>query len=165
MLEKNKLFFSISYICNFKPQLLNITNNNSLSIYVKLRLNNHILCRNFFLFLLYLKYCFKKKFFSNLSIFIKPVKTHRETILRAPYRYKLGRYQLGISRYSILCTFNFLNFKVLNFKSTSDIFFFTLLLKKFYPWIESNICFQHKVFYSFWVYYANNFLIKNYKLL
>jgi len=113
LLKKNKILFNVNYICNFKPQLITLNNsNNYLNLYVRLRRNNHILCRNFFLFLLYLKYCFKKKLFSNLSVFIKPKKDHRETILRAPYRYKLGRYQLGLSRYTVGCSFIIKNYDI-----------------------------------------------------
>lgn len=158
------MLFNLNYICNFKPQLITL-NNNALNMYVRLRKNNHILCRNLFLFLLYLKYCYKNKIFSNLSIFIKPKKNHRETILRAPYRYKLGRYQLGLSRYLILCSFSFKKFDIISVSNLNHILIFNSICKKFYPWLESNICFQHKVTYSFYIIYSNNFLISNYKNL
>ena len=157
------MFFSLHYTCNFKPQLLSLNNVNYLSIYVKLRSNNYILCRNFFLFLLYLKYCLKKKKFNNLSIFIQPYKEHKETILRAPYRYKLGRYQLGINRYIITCSFSFINYDLFRITNINQLILFNNLCKNFYPWLESNICFQHKVYYSYYIRYTKNFLISNYK--
>lgn len=157
------MFFSLKYICNFKPQLLVLNNVNYLNIYVKLRSNNYILCRNFFLFLLYLKYSFKKKKFKNLSIFIQPCSQHRETILRAPYRYKLGRYQLGINRYIITCSFSFINYDIFKITNINQLVVLNILFKKFYPQLESNICFQHKIQHSCYINYSENFLISNYK--
>lgn len=157
------MFFNLTYTCNFKPQLVNLNNVNYLNLYVKLRYNNHILCRNLFLFLLYLKYCLKKKKFNYLSIFIQPCTQHRETILRAPYRYKLGRYQLGLSRYVISCSFSFTNYEIFNIKNINNISLINNICKKFYPWLESNICFQHKTRYSYYITYTTNFLISNYK--
>ena len=157
------MFFSLNYICNFKPQLLILNNVNYLNIYVKLRSNNYILCRNFFLFLLYLKYCFKKKKFKHLSIFIQPYTQHRETILRAPYRYKLGRYQLGINRYIITCSFSFMGYNTFKIDNINQLILLNKLCKKFYPWLESNICFQHKTQHSYYISYCKNFLISNYK--
>lgn len=42
----------------------------------------------------------------NLSFFSIKTKTSRHTILRAPYRYKKGRYQVGFKRYSVMCSFD-----------------------------------------------------------
>jgi len=133
LLKSNILFFSLNYSCNFKPQLLSLNNVNYFNIYVKLRANNHILCRNFFLFLLYLKYSLKKKKFKHLSIFIQPYTQHRETILRAPYRYKLGRYQLGLNRYKITCSFSFINYNVFSIVNINQLLVLTKLCKQFYP--------------------------------
>jgi len=133
LLKKNNVFFNLNYICNFKPQLLSLNNNNYLNLYTKLRHNNHILCRNFFLFLLYLKYCFKKQYFSHLILFIKLKTEHKETILRAPYRYKLVRYQLGLNRYLICCSFSFKGYNVFNITNINHIILINILCKKFYP--------------------------------
>ena len=110
-----------------------LNNVNHLNLYVKLRSNNYILCRNFFLFLLYLKYCFKKKKFKHLSVFIQPSTQHRETILRAPYRYKLGRYQLGINRYRIICSFSFIDYNVFKVTNINQLVLLNRLCKTFYP--------------------------------
>ena len=42
----------------------------------------------------------------NLTFFSMKTKTSRFTILRAPYRYKKGRYQVGFKRYLVICSFN-----------------------------------------------------------
>ena len=80
-----------------------------IKIFKKVRLRRRILCRNLFLFFLYLKYT-NLNYFSKIKLFIKPNYSKLFTILRAPYRYKLGRYQYTISRFFILVTF-YLNLK------------------------------------------------------
>ena len=60
-----------------------------------------IYCKNFFLFLLLLKYK-KNSIFSKSTIFIKPYKKKIYTILRSPYRHKLTRHQLVLNRYEIV---------------------------------------------------------------
>jgi len=42
---------------------------------------------------------------TNLKVFFKKSKFSRFTILRAPYRYKKGRYQIGFKRYESLVSF------------------------------------------------------------
>jgi hypothetical protein len=97
-LTQNKIIFSISYITNFKPQAINEFTNIRL---FKFKNKNRILCRNFFLFLLLLKYLKKKNNFNN-TVFIKPFKKKLYTILRAPYRHKLARHQFSLDRFKII---------------------------------------------------------------
>ena len=163
MLKKQNILFNISYITNFKPALTRTTIYSKLYIYKSMRENNHILCRNFFLFLLYMRYCYSKKYLKTVSIFIKPFYSNVQTILRAPYRYKLGRYQIGLSRYNILCSFVINKTNNLTVTNLNHIVQFVLLCKKFYPWFESNICYQHRVLFAFHINFNQNFLIKNYK--
>jgi len=119
---------SISYLTNFKPNLIN-------SYGVKLfkhQHNNKIICRNFLLFILLLKY-FKKYFFSfKVSIFIKPFFQNIHTILRPPYRHKLSRHQLSLIRYYIIIAFKFKFIKhvlIFEYKQLIKIIFF---FKNFY---------------------------------
>lgn len=130
-MKKKNIFFSMSYITNFKPQILEISNN-ELFVFQKLKKNNHIFCRNFFLFFLYLKYCYCNKIIQNISIFVKPFYKNTFTILRAPYRYKLGRYQYSLSRYFILCSFEF-STQNLFFENIFNLVSFFKLCKNFYP--------------------------------
>ena len=119
---------SISYITNFKPA--NFLNFNNLQLF-KNKNKNKIISRNFFLFLLLLKYVNTDKTLLNTSVFVKPFFKKFITVLRAPYRHKLSRHQFILSRYSLLFTIN-LNFKKILFKNISEIIFFFKNTKKFY---------------------------------
>lgn len=151
----------MSYITNFKPQILEISKTDFF-VFQKLKKNNHILCRNFFLFFLYLKYCYSNKIVKNVSIFVKPFYKNTFTILRAPYRYKLGRYQYTLSRYFVLCSFQFTT-QSLVFENMINIINFLKLCKNFYPWFESNLCYQHSVKIRFTGVLNSFFNFKNYK--
>ena len=155
--------FNISYSTNFKPSFNNTILEKQPYFFKKLRGKNHVLCRNFFLFFLYLKYCYNKNYFSSISLFIKPRYFQTYTVLRAPYRYKLGRYQFTTSRYYVLCSFKLNIQNKLAFFSTTQIASFIKLCKNFYPWFESNLCYQHRVFLSFSARINSLFFFKNYK--
>lgn len=163
MLKPINLFFNLSYITNFKPTLTNKFEKEKIEITTNLRKNSHVLCRNLFLYFLYLKYCNKNNLFKKISIFIKPYYSNTYTILRAPYRYKLGRHQLGLSRYYILVSLklNYQNSFISN--NIEHVIYFLNNSKKFYPWFESNICYQHRVLTNFSFYLNQNFKISNYK--
>ena len=118
---------SISYTTNFKPS--NFLNFKNYKLF-KNKNNSKIISRNFFLFLLLLKYSNKTNFF-NTTIFVKPFYKKILTILRAPYRHKLSRHQFILSRYSILYTINF-NLEKINFKNISEILYIMKNIKKFY---------------------------------
>ena len=153
----------MSYITNFKPELLFKKAQRSPIIFKSLRRDSHVLCRNFFLFFLFLKYCYKKNVFKKIGVFIKPKHRSLFTLLRAPYRYKLGRHQLTTSRYTVLCCFILNKSIVLKLRQTNQVVLFLKICKNFYPWFETNVCFQHRVFIKLVIQYKNNFLIKNYK--
>jgi len=143
----NKNFkISISYNTNFKPS--NFLNFKNYKLF-KTKKNSKIISRNFFLFLLLLKYSNKNNFF-NTTIFVKPFYKKILTVLRAPYRHKLSRHQFILSRYSVLYTINF-NLNKITFTNINEILFFIKNIKKFYIWFESNIVQQHqsKIFLSF----------------
>lgn len=150
----NKNFkISISYITNFKPS--SFLNFKDYKLF-KSRNNSKIISRNFFLFLLLLKYSNNRDNF-NTTVFVKPFYKKVLTILRAPYRHKLSRHQFILSRYSILYTINF-NLDKIIFTDLSEIIFFLKNIKKFYIWFESNIVQQHqsKIFLNF---LFNNFFL------
>ena len=133
MLKPINLFFNLSYISNFKPVLTNKFEKEKIEITTNLRKNSHVMCRNLFLYFLYLKYCNKNSLFKKVSIFIKPYYSNTFTILRAPYRYKLGRHQLGLSRYYILVSLNLsLNYIFIT-NNIKLIIVFLINSKKFYP--------------------------------
>lgn len=151
--NKKNLKISISYITNFKPS--DFLHFNNLKIFKKPS-NNKIISRNFFLFLILLKYSNNKVF--NTSIFVKPNYNKFITLLRAPYRYKLSRHQFSVSRYFVLLTIKN-KLDILNCNSTNDLISFVKLLKNFYIWFESNIVYQHQVKTFFLFNYSNFFKI------
>lgn len=158
----NKLLkISLHYITNFKPKLELFKQNKLLFKGIR-DTNNQILCRNLFLFFLFLKTITKQKQ-SNVTIFIKPKKQQHFTVLRAPYRYKLGRNQYGVSRYFIVATFCLCLLRDIKSSNINHIIYFIKLCKQFYPWFETNICFQHRCVLFLTFKYANWFKLLNYK--
>lgn len=145
---KNKIKFSISYTTNFKPSDFLHFNNFR---FLKSKNRNKIVAKNFFLFLILLKY---NKLNSNntTSIFVKPNYKKFITLLRAPYRYKLARHQFIFSRYYVLLTIKS-NVNTLHIVNVNDLITFIKLLKTFYIWFESNIVYQHqvKLYFNFFI--------------
>lgn len=153
----NNFYISTNLITNFKPQLLNDFNNPMLFK----KNQNQIFCRNFFLFLLLIKYK-KINFFTKSTIFIKPYKKKIYTILRSPYRHKLTRHQIALNRYEVLSSIIIKNDKppvCCNFKNVLNI---RRNLTLFNSWFESNIIFNHKIKISFNFFYLNNFIINKF---
>ena len=146
--SKNNMKISISYITNFKPSDFLFFSDFKL---FKKTINNKIVSRNFFLFLLLLKYS-DKNFSVNTSIFVKPNYNKFITLLRAPYRNKLSRHQFKVSRYFVLLTIKS-DFEKLYFLSQEDLILFIKLIKNFYIWFESNIVYQHQVKVFFFFFY------------
>lgn len=153
----NKNFkISLSYNTNFKPSDFLYFND------FKMFKNNNekIISRNFFLFLILLKYTNKNTpYVFNSSIFVKPNYKKFITLLRAPYRYKLSRHQFMFSRYYVIFSIS-IDFENLYFSNIKDIVFFIKLSKNFYFWFESNVVSQHqsKIFFNF--FFNNLFIIK-----
>lgn len=149
----------MTYVCNFKPSI-NDFNGIDNYLFKPIKTKRYVICRNFFLFFLFLKNSQISK--SVVSIFIKPRKQGHNTILRAPYRYKLGRYQIGYNRYYVV-----LNTK-LPLKATAklnikDVKNFYCLCKSFYPWLDSNLITQYKTRIEFYNTFKKHFCITNYK--
>ena len=121
----------MSYITNFKPaSFLNFKN---LKLFKNKYKNskNKIISRNFFLFLLLLKYVNNNNLLINTSVFVKPFYKKFITVLRAPYRHKLSRHQFVLSRYSLLYTIN-VNLDECRVSKLNDIEFFIKKIKRFY---------------------------------
>lgn len=126
-MNNKNLKISISYLTNFKPSNFLTFKNYKL---FKNKNNSKIISRNFFLFILLLKYSNKTNFF-NTTIFVKPFYKKILTILRAPYRHKLSRHQFILSRYSVVYTISF-NLEKIFFKNVSEVLFFIKNIKKYY---------------------------------
>jgi hypothetical protein len=127
-LNKKKLRISISYITNFKPAYF--LNFNKLQLF-KSNKNKKIISRNFFLFLLLLKYVDKNNNLLNTSIFVKPFFKKLLTVLRAPYRHKLSRHQFVLNRFSVLYTIK-VDLNKITFNNGHEIELFLNRIKKFY---------------------------------
>ena len=144
----------MSYITNFKPA--NFINFKNFQIF-KTKKTKKIISRNFFLFLLLLKYSNKNEVL-NISIFVKPFFKKFITVLRAPYRHKLSRHQFILSRYSVLYNIS-LDVDSIFIKNISELIFLVRKTKLFYTWFESNIVYQHQVKIFFNFFFENNFKI------
>lgn len=160
ILKKNPFLFWISYNTNFKPSIL--TNFNNFKLF-RIRKNNpKILTKNFFIFLLLLKFLKENSFFENVSVVVKPSTKKLFNLLKAPYKNKLARHQFDLVRFNIVYKFSFLS-ESINIKKNNELFFFLKKIKKFYCWFESNIVYQHRVKFSFFFSHENNFCLSSFK--
>jgi hypothetical protein len=126
-LNKKNLKVSISYTTNFKPSyFLNFKN---LKLF-KNKNKSKIISRNFFLFLLLLKYTNNDNNL-NTTLFVKPFFKKLLTILRAPYRHKLSRHQFVLNRYSVILNIKF-KVSIMKFSNLSEIIFILKNIKHFY---------------------------------
>ena len=155
----NFLIIKTNLITNFKP---NYNNSNIKNIFYKN--NTSIYCKNFFLFLLLIKYKsnYSGNTFLESSIFIKPLKRKVYTILRSPYRHKLARHQLSLKRYNIVSTIK-IPFEITSFNNFTNFITFFNFLIKFYYSFESNLIFVHKLKIIFPFFYSYNFNLKIFK--
>ena len=119
---------SISYTTNFKTSFY--VNFKNFKLF-RSKTKSKIISRNFFLFLLLLKYTNENKFYLDTVVFVKPFFKKLLTVLRAPYRHKLSRHQFMLCRYSILFNITF-KLKTLKFNNFSEISIFLKNTKKFY---------------------------------
>jgi hypothetical protein len=138
---KNKLYININYISNFNPNFFKNFNN------FKNKNKKKIICRNFFLFLFLLN--FLKNFLAcnSLKIFVKPKKKNFINVLKAPYKNKLSKHQIGFSRY-------FLIFKlvvmvnVYIFNNFSQFFLFLNKFIYFLKFFETNLVYNYKLIFK-----------------
>jgi hypothetical protein len=148
----NKLQVNLNYISNF--------NTNFFKNFDKFKNKNKkkIICRNFFLFLFLLNF-FKNFLCSNIKLFVKPKKKSFINVLKAPYKNKLSKHQIGFFRY-------FINFKLTFFISTfifinSDQFclFFNKFVY-FFKVFETNVISNYKITFLFQFKLLNFFNFK-----
>jgi len=135
--KNNTININLKYTTNFNPNFL-IKPQNLNKNYKSL---DKINCKNFILFILLLKYVFKKE---TVSIFVKPKKSSIYNILRAPYKNKMARHQITFSRFFFNISIRIKNSSNLVFINIKSLIIFLNFLKNFYSFFESNICFQHK---------------------
>lgn len=124
-----------------------------------------IFCKKFLSFLFLLNYLFSLKkgnynFFLRGTFFFKKKKQKLFVILKAPYKNKLSRNQLTVSRFFF--KFNIFIF-LKNYFFFKDISNFLIFFKKFnyfFFFFETNVCFlkSQKIIFSF---FLKDFFFKN----
>ena len=140
-------------ITNFKPSFLQEFNNQ-----FKTKKKNQILCKNFFIYLLLIKYK-NNFFFKKSSLFIKKYKKKVYTILRSPYRHKLARHQIAINRYEINSSISINCSKFFNITNWNNFLIFFNFVKSFNKIFESNIIYINNINFFIPIKYKKNFFI------
>jgi hypothetical protein len=101
------MFFKTPYTPNITTRRIKIDKDNEYC-------TKKLYVTELYLYIFLLQRLYLKKnnnsLFIKLSLFIQPHHTKRLVILRAPYRYKLGRLQVAIRYYSVVVTLiNYVN--------------------------------------------------------
>lgn len=154
----NKISFSIHYVTNFKPSR---NFNDSYSFFNNK--NNIVLCKHFIVFFYLIKFILKKN--TSVKIFFKPTRNKIETILRPPYRHKISRHQITLSRYFLTVSFFTKLNKHIVVSNTTQIITLTNEITKHFSFFETNICYTHSVRVRISFLYNNFFKLMNYKTL
>ena len=143
------MFVNINYISNFNPNFFKNFNN------FKNKNKKKIICRNFFLFLFLLNFMKNFLFCKNIKLFIKPKKKSFVNILKAPYKNKLSKNQIGLFRYFIIFKLTiFIN--IYNFNNFNQLFLFLKKFILFFKFFETNIVYNYKLNFNF------DFILNNY---
>lgn len=153
----NNLYISNNFITNFKPNIINDSNNMS---YFKNKKKNHKYCKLFLIYIILFKYK-NSIFFKKSNVFVKKFKKNVFTVLRSPYRHKLARHQIFLNRYKINFSLKIpLKKKLIcnNFYEVLKILYF---FKKIDGVFESNLIYISNLKLSFKVFY-NKIFIFNY---
>ena len=145
----NKLFININYISNFNPNFFKNFSN------FKNKNKKKIICRNFFLFLFLLNFLKNFLICKNIKLFVKPKKKNFINVLKAPYKNKLSKHQIGFCRYFIIFKL-ILNINVYEFNNFNQFFLFLNKFILFFAFFETNIVYNYKLNFNF------SFILKDY---
>jgi hypothetical protein len=99
---------------------------------------------------------------STPTVFIKPTYKNTYNILRAPYKNKISKHQICLSRFFLNISFNLFLNEFLFLKNTNSLFFFLKKLKNFYSFFETNISYQHRSIIIFYYSFGDFFLLSKY---
>lgn len=165
------IYISTNLITNYKPVINdNLKNNDVLNLKIskqknnnqnKTKLVNQIYCKNFFIFILLIKY--KNNFFFNKSsVFIKKFKKKIYTILRSPYRHKLARHQISLNRYEVNSSIKIKLDKYFLIKKWNFLLSIFKFIKSFNNIFESNLIYTNSIKIKFPIIYEKNFNINNF---
>jgi hypothetical protein len=119
---------------------------------------NKIICKNYIVFVLFLKNFFKNK---KITFFMKPVTKSNITLLRSPYRHKLTRHQITLNRFLFDLKLCFPLKKSIEIENASEIGNMVKDLNTFITSFETNICNQHKIKFIVKYKYNNFFNINH----
>lgn len=147
------MFVNINYISNFNPNFFKNFNN------FKNKNKKKIICRNFFLFLFLLNYLKNFLICKNIKLFIKPKKKNFINILRAPYKNKLSKHQIGFFRYFIIFKLT-LSINTSIFNNYDHFFLFFNKFVLFFKFFETNIIYNYKLTFNFDFKLKNHFIFK-----
>lgn len=94
-------------------------------------------------------------------MFVKPIEKKYFNILKAPYKNKLSKHQLGFYKYNVLIKFYFF-FNNITYKNTNNFFYFFNNFFRFFIFLESNLIYNYKlkIFFNFKI--PSNFLLSYY---
>lgn len=148
----------LSFLTNFRPA--NFAQLGGIN-FLKIRKNSKIILRNFFLFIILLKYLNhnKNKNFINQTVWVKPTRKKLITILKAPYKNKLARNQLLLKRFFIFYRVKLTLVERIQLKSFNKIIELIHFFKKFNFFLESSLIYQYKTKVNFSFYYNDFFII------
>lgn len=100
-----------------------------------------------------MKFFFKKN--TNIKIFFKPKRNKIETLLRPPYRHKISRHQITLSRYNVIVSFFTELNKKLVVNNPAQLLFFIKEVSKTLNFFETNICYTHSIKMKAVFFYTN----------
>ncbi len=157
LVNKKKINLVFSLSTSFNPGQFGFLDNTQ-SIFKSDILSNQLLSKNFFFFFFLIKYLNKKNFNKNI-LWVKPLKKKSYTFLKSPYRHKLARHQIKLFRYDIFFKMIFFLKEIPIFKNIYSLKNFVFLNKKYFIFIESNMVFQSKINFNFFIILSNFFCI------
>jgi hypothetical protein len=154
--------FKITYTTNFKPNTFVDLNKIIVEKNFKnfKKIGHFIKCKNFIVFIILLRYLNSS---NKIKFFVKPAFSNTITLLRAPYKNKISRHQLSVSRYFILITFSLNNELPLPLLNLNQLIYLNKEFLNFMLFFETNIIYKHQIKIFAFFNFKNFFFIKNYK--
>lgn len=149
----------MKYVTNFQPN-----KNNFLLKSKKINFSVHnekIFCKNFLVFFILIKHSFWKTN-TSVNVFIQPHYANTLNILRAPYKNKISKHQITLSRYTITVSVKLKLDDFFVFNNINSCCFFLNKLKQYYAFFETNIAFQHRSVLSIFIIFKNFFLLSKF---
>jgi len=156
-LSSRTLKLSLQYVTNFQPNsnIETLTKTTNKGVFK----NNKIFCKNFIIFVVLLRRMLKT---STPTVFVKPTYKNTYNILRAPYKNKISKHQICLSRFYMNISFKIRFNEFIFLNNIDSLFFIVKRLKNFYSFFETNISYQHRSILMFYFSFADFFLLHKY---